>query len=323
MKKYIFLVLILILTLFVFATFVGCAQKSQLVATDGDGNDLDENKTYKMPENIVFSAPRKAVVNNLPLKTVTLKATLSPLTATIKTVTWSVAFANPSSSWASGKNVTSYISLIPNGLTCIVKYWKPFGEQILVSCVANDGSGKSATCKVDCLKAINNAYIELVRTDISNSKLTLNNTSSSTLGALVIPNKPYKINVVASSSAVGTVLSSYTVKCSKPCFVSNFYSMAGLMGYESDYHFSTDYNQYKVYTSININRVIIESMLAYDDYVYESEQEADYLDDCITQLKKIGTSKNVCRWHLVLVDNNTGTTVDKCFYFRLNTSYLS
>lgn len=60
-----------------------------------------------------------------------LNANITPATASIQEVDWSVEFVNPSSTWASGKTATDYVSITPteDGSTSAeVKCLQAFGE---------------------------------------------------------------------------------------------------------------------------------------------------------------------------------------------------
>lgn len=87
----------------------------------------------------------------------TLTATITPSYASNKAVDWSVAFANASSTWASGKTVTDYVTVTPTSdgaLTAIVENIKDFGEQILVKVTSRDNPSAEATCTVDYAKRV-------------------------------------------------------------------------------------------------------------------------------------------------------------------------
>lgn len=64
----------------------------------------------------------------------TINVRLIPETATPVPLTWSVAFANPNSSWSKGKAVNDYITIAPSEdtLNCTVKCKQPFGDSIVV-----------------------------------------------------------------------------------------------------------------------------------------------------------------------------------------------
>lgn len=100
----------------------------------------------------------KANADNLP-QTVSNNAVL--LTATIEPshlvgkVDWSIAWKNPSSTWASGKKVTDYATITPTSpgaLTATVQCLQAFGEQIIVTVRVRFGTWLSATCTLDYLK---------------------------------------------------------------------------------------------------------------------------------------------------------------------------
>ncbi len=87
----------------------------------------------------------------------TLTATVEPANAPDKAVDWSVAFVNPSSSWATGKTVTDYVTVTPTSdgaLTATVQNLKAFGEQIKVTVTHRENATATASCTVDFAKRI-------------------------------------------------------------------------------------------------------------------------------------------------------------------------
>lgn len=87
----------------------------------------------------------------------------------MKAIDWSIAWKNASSTWASGKTVTDYVTVTPTAdgaLTAKVKKVKVFGEQIIVTAASRIRSEIKATATVDCLKR---------NPTVSSSDLTLGN----------------------------------------------------------------------------------------------------------------------------------------------------
>ncbi len=87
---------------------------------------------------------------------VTLTATVQPdNTAENTGVDWAMKWKNASSSWATGKSVTDYVTLTPNGegfmesKTVTLNNLQPFGEQIIVTATAQDNPQVTATCTLD------------------------------------------------------------------------------------------------------------------------------------------------------------------------------
>ena len=82
-----------------------------------------------------------------------ITATVTPANATDKSITLSLAFENPGSSWASGKTVTDYVKLsttavqsgVPFTLTCSGE----FGERITLTATANGGNNVKASTSID------------------------------------------------------------------------------------------------------------------------------------------------------------------------------
>lgn len=87
----------------------------------------------------------------------TLTATVEPSNAVNKAVDWSVSFVNPSSSWATGKTVTDYVTVTPTSdgaLTATVQNLKAFGEQIKVTVTHRENENATASCMVDFAKRL-------------------------------------------------------------------------------------------------------------------------------------------------------------------------
>lgn len=81
-----------------------------------------------------------------------LTATITPSNATIQDVDWSVSFVNNSSTWATGKTVTDYVTVTPTedgALTANVECLQAFGEQIKVTVTSREISSVKADCIVD------------------------------------------------------------------------------------------------------------------------------------------------------------------------------
>ncbi len=84
------------------------------------------------------------------------------LTATVTTsgtvadsgVTWSIAWKNPSSTWASGKSVADYVTISPSGLTCSASNKAAFGEPIVVTATAKQNAAKKASCEFNYVSRV-------------------------------------------------------------------------------------------------------------------------------------------------------------------------
>lgn len=102
-------------------------------------------------------SPSTAVASAEDEKTKVLTATVEPADAP-QEVDWAIAFVNPSSTWASGKTVTDYVTITPESdgsKTATVKCLQAFGEQIKVTVSARSDVSKNATCTVDYLSSVN------------------------------------------------------------------------------------------------------------------------------------------------------------------------
>lgn len=85
----------------------------------------------------------------------TITATITPDDATWKDLTWTCEFANASSSWAQGKDVSDYVTINDttsniNTVTCL----NPFGEPVIVKATSKADPSITATCQVDYVKKV-------------------------------------------------------------------------------------------------------------------------------------------------------------------------
>lgn len=96
--------------------------------------------------------------------------TTKSITATVEPVganehdplSWEVAFKDPSATWATGKNVSDYvtISVSADTLTCTVTCKQAFGEQIVLN-VFSKTKYASASANVDYLKRVNDITLTI------------------------------------------------------------------------------------------------------------------------------------------------------------------
>lgn len=112
-----------------------------------------------------------------------ITATVEPEDASDKTVSWSVAWKDPASEWATGKTVTDYVTVTASEdtLTGTLACMQAFGEQIVVNVVSNDNADATASCTVDYRKKITGLR-SAVQTASGGSAQALQNASATTGG---------------------------------------------------------------------------------------------------------------------------------------------
>ena len=135
-------------------------QTEQAAVTDGDGNAMDENTVYPMPEKMSFSAA--AFVEPLaqfgePTGTVTseqsvdvrIEAYVYPDSAANKEVDFSVAWGNAPTHGS--EQVSNYLTVTPDSdgsTTATVSCKKSFGDDTIIITVTTREGGYTATCTV-------------------------------------------------------------------------------------------------------------------------------------------------------------------------------
>ena len=98
----------------------------------------------------------------------TVTATVSPDNEAANTkIKWELSWKNAASEWATGKEVTDYVSLQTNAddlmesKTCTVSCAQAFGEQIILKAIAVDDETKFATCNVDYIRQVKSASVSI------------------------------------------------------------------------------------------------------------------------------------------------------------------
>lgn len=125
-----------------------------------DTGIVTDKETNNLTSAMYFRAlPYDAVTQSYREKSVTVKVTVKPLDVPNKAVQWSMSWANPSASWAKGKNVTEYVNIDNvSSLTNTVTFKKPFDEQIILTVRpmtdivdGNPVRDIKVTCTIDCV----------------------------------------------------------------------------------------------------------------------------------------------------------------------------
>ena len=130
---------------------------------DENGETMESGTVYAMPARMLYTSAATTAADGTTVSSspITLEATITPDTATDKSVKWSVAFVNPLSEWATDKTVTDYVSVSSSGLTCTVTCHQAFGEQIKITVTSNDNPEATDSCVVDYLKRIEDVTFAL------------------------------------------------------------------------------------------------------------------------------------------------------------------
>lgn len=130
-------------------------------------------------------------------------ATITPSNATNKEVDWAIAFKNPDSEWATGKNIDDYVTVTPTSdgaLTATVTCKATFGEQIELTVTSRSNPEAYAVASVDYAKRLQSASVtvsgdENYIFDASSSAVTiklfgLEQTKNFTLGTIAYVSEP-------------------------------------------------------------------------------------------------------------------------------------
>lgn len=135
--------------------------KQPAPAENGENNVIDGN----LVENGVKLLSRRLKASEYAANGVSEEGTESAYTLTVSRTpadsdvtdfTWTGAFANANSSWASGKTLSDYITVTPakDNLSAVVACKQAFGEPVLVTVTYDLNAAITATRKFDYVKRV-------------------------------------------------------------------------------------------------------------------------------------------------------------------------
>lgn len=298
---------------------------------------------------ISLMSARAATPAAQALESVTLTATVKPdNTAENTGVNWDIKWKNASSSWATGKSVTSYVTVTPSGdgyaesKTATLNNLQPFGEQIIVTATARDNPEVTASCNVDYAQKLTNVALKFGDVSVNlggRTGVTLELNQNGTP-------KGGKANLTQSKDSVYTIADSFTVtyKLSNPCSILTT-TPAGMPGsypnslqfctitmpnYESNY---AKFNAYSVsekgmYFGIKyfVDHLDLHSIQSGRGNIIEGNiYESVSVSDIITRFNKKGTTDdnycydtNVDLFDLTVTVTGRYSTVTKSTTFYMN-----
>ena len=144
---------------------------------EGEGNGIS-----LMSAKIALEDYEEYGISELAESAVSITATITPAEADDKTVDWSIKWKNASSSWATGKTVTDYVTITPTSdgaLTANAECKQAFGEQIVITCTSRMNSKATAEVTVDYVKKLEGTTLTLSQNS-GGAVLTLSDSTTET-----------------------------------------------------------------------------------------------------------------------------------------------
>ncbi len=288
-------------------------------AVDGDGNFLEEGKTYAMPASMSFSseALAEAVAAGTSVD-VKVSVTVYPVDAADKTVDFSVAWGVAPTN---GKNaVTDYLTVTPDSdgsTTATVSCKKAFGsDQIIITATSRDG-GCTATCTVTFVGKASGMSVT------STSLTAKSNTGRGSYFELGT-GKSYNfdVNLTNVFNSVGSKNLSVKLGGSGSLYFGKYWSddAGGIYGDMAKKEMSEMVNTFITSATVSGTTLTIQTGKTYIENYY-SREEADpyytttYYYDKYVRYDEYGTN----RGHLISDDydgnaNYNKTNIDNCYF---------
>lgn len=217
MKRKILATLLAVTTLCVGFSFAGC--KSDKEPTN-EANNVNMEEVMNNPTATVVPSKSNGIslmstviptsdyasygVSAQAEVAYTLVATVNPSTAANKAVDWSISWLDPNSTFAAGKTVTDYVTVVPNsnGSTmATVTCYQPFEGEIIVTVTTRE-----AGFQADCIVTFAG-----VPSEISVTSSTLSPTGDNTYGLGVGVTYDFDINLNNVFGVVGEKYHDYSI----------------------------------------------------------------------------------------------------------------
>lgn len=209
------LILSVVLVTFLAIYFVAIKSEKTPIAIDENGNELISGKVYDMPSNLIFTSNVEEVSDN---DGIILKAILKPATVADKELKWSVAWKDPTDTFAvNNGDASNFVSVSEKSIdSAEIKCLKPFGAKIVINVVSFYNSKAKASCEVDYMRRFDDAVILFTARSSAYpnnnywNPLTLYNISDSSIQSIDFPSSIfYEQNYLSESIQSVEVRSSY------------------------------------------------------------------------------------------------------------------
>lgn len=145
-------------------------------SVDNSGNEQGDSYTENlivtsisengiMPLSIMTYSTENDYYSDIVQGATKITATVSPIATEARDFTWLAEWSDPSSEWASGKNVFDYLVFTSTTwsadarTSAYVEVIQPFGEQIIITCSYDNDPTICASCTADYLKRVENAAV--------------------------------------------------------------------------------------------------------------------------------------------------------------------
>ena len=171
MKKIVSIILAALATIGFTVGATGCSEKTQaaLEKVGGMITDVVEENGISL-KTVAVSADE---VSAQAESAYTLTATITPSDAANHGVDWTLAWSDPSSTWASGKTVTDYVTVTTSGSSskiATVSCLQPFGTQVIITATSQDNPTVKATCTADYVQKVTAASLNIGNINVDLSK---------------------------------------------------------------------------------------------------------------------------------------------------------
>lgn len=244
-------------------------KQTETVPEDNGGaivNESQNNGISLMSAKLLTSEYAVNGISEQAESAYTITATITPATATDKSISWSIAWANASSSFANGKNVTDYVTITPTAdgsSTANISCLQAFGEQVLITATARANSDISATATVDYVKRVSSFDVAFNASEVK-FNTTYNFTISPVYsvgtiqGELVTSNYDFVLTDAFKSAIKGKMNSSYASTLT-------YYSPSNFTIDESAHTFAFEYaNAFLCFAKSNADKMT--SIKVRDDF---------------------------------------------------------
>lgn len=130
------------------------------VVVDNNGNELSKTEVNEMPSGMKF-VPVADVYTETSIR---VTATVKPDNASNKNLNFSIVWVNAGSEWATGKNLSDYLTVSSSANVATITCKQAFGEQAKLVAVSQVNESARAECTIDYVARLESCTVEIYGT---------------------------------------------------------------------------------------------------------------------------------------------------------------
>lgn len=138
-------------------------EREQIIAGGMEIGEVHANGIQLLSAPVNVGDFEEYGISALAENAITVNAIITPSDAANQGVDWTIGWTDPSASWASGKNVSTYVTFAKGSTskTVTITCLQPFGAQITLTAKSQDNPSLTSSCKLEYAQKVTAASLNI------------------------------------------------------------------------------------------------------------------------------------------------------------------